>query len=147
MSRRNSRFPSIAEDKLQSVKSELSEHDASLLESAFKRLRKDSYAFKNEGNKRKYEHKEKVLESFSHAQARISSNKFEKAAEIIKQGITLVTNRMKLVKLADRREFDWRIATEYEQDDLASDYEDEKRTQKFERAMERKLKIKHGNLA
>ena len=131
---------------MQSVKRELSEHDASLLESAFKKLRKDSYSFKNEGNERQYEHQGKVLESFSQARARISSNKFEKAPDKIKQGITLVTNRMKLVKLADRREFDWRIAIEYEQDDLASDYEDEKRIQKSERVMERKLKIKRGNL-
>ena len=29
------------------------------------RLKKDSYTFKNEGNNRKYEHQEKVLESFS----------------------------------------------------------------------------------
>ena len=71
-----------------------------------------------------------------------TSNRFQKAAEKIEQGITLVKNRMQLIKLADRSEFGWRIAIEYEQNDLASDYEDEKRIQKSERAAERKLKVK-----
>ena len=56
---------SMVVDKLQSFKRELSEDNASLLESAFKRLKKNSYTFKNKGNKRQYEHQEKVLESFS----------------------------------------------------------------------------------
>ena len=102
LSQANSRVSSMAEDKLQSFKRELSEDNASSLETAFKRLKKDSYTFKNEGNKGQYEHQEKVLESFSQAQACITSSKFEEAAEKIKQGITLVKNRMKLIKLADR---------------------------------------------
>ena len=46
LSRANSRFSSMVEDKLQSFKREMSEDNASLLESAFKRLKKDSYTFK-----------------------------------------------------------------------------------------------------
>ena len=49
---------------------------------------------------------------------------------------------MKPIKLADRSELGWGTAIEYEQDDLASGYEDEKRMQKSERAAERKLKVK-----
>ena len=75
----------MVQDKLQSFKRELSEDNASLLESAFKRLKKDSYTFKNEGNKRQCEHQGKVLESFIQAQACITSNKFEKAADKIER--------------------------------------------------------------
>ena len=53
---------------------------------------------------------------------------------------------MKLIKLADKSEFGWSTAIEYEQDDLASDYEDEKRVQKSERAAKRKLKVKRGKI-
>ena len=74
----------------QFFKYELLEDNALLLESAFKRLKKDSYTFKNEGNKRQYEHQKKVLEFFSQAQTCITSNKSEKAAEKIEQSITLV---------------------------------------------------------
>ena len=81
---------SMVADNLQSFKCELSEDNALLLESAFKRLKKDSYTFKNEGNKRQYEHQQKVLEFFSQVQTCITSNKFEKAAEKIEQSITLV---------------------------------------------------------
>ena len=88
-------------------------------------MKKDSYTFKNEGNYGQYEHLGKVLESFGQVQACITSNKFEKAAEKIEQSITLVKNRMKLIKLPDRRELGWKTATEYEQNDLASASEDE----------------------
>ena len=60
LSQASSRFSSMVEDKLQSFKRELSEHNASSLESAFKRLKKHSYIFKNEGNKRQYEHQDKL---------------------------------------------------------------------------------------
>ena len=51
---------------------------------------------------------------------------------------------MKLIKLADKSEFGWRTAIEYEQDDLASDCEDEKRIQKSVYAAKRKWKAKRG---
>ena len=44
----------MVEDKLQSFKHELSEDNASLLDSAFKRLKKDSYTFKNEESNEAY---------------------------------------------------------------------------------------------
>ena len=84
---------SMVVDKLQSFKRELSEDNALLPESAFKRLKKDSYTFKNEGNKRQYEHQGKVLKFFSQAQTCITSNKFAKAAEKIEQSITLVKKK------------------------------------------------------
>ena len=133
--------------KFQSFKRELSEDNASSLELTFKRLKRDSYAFKKEGNKRQYEHQKKVLESFSEAQAFIISNKLEQATEKIEQGISLAKDRMKIIKLADGSEFDWKTAIEYEQDDLASDSDDEKRIQKSERAAERKLKLKRRKYA
>ena len=36
------------------------------------------------------------------------------------EGMTLVRNRMKLIKIANRSRFDWKTAEEYQQDDLAS---------------------------
>ena len=71
----------------------------------------------------------------------------EKATEKIEQGISHVKDRMKLIKLADRSEFGWKTAIEYEQDDLASDSDNEKRIQKSERAAERKLKLKRRKYA
>ena len=59
LSKGTSRFFAMVEDKFQSFKGELSEDNASSLESAFKRLKRDSYTFKKEGNKRQYEHQEK----------------------------------------------------------------------------------------
>ena len=74
MSQASSRFSSMIEDKLQSSKRVLSEDSASSLESAFKRLKKLSHIHKNEGSKRQYEHKEKVLESFSQSQDDLASD-------------------------------------------------------------------------
>ena len=47
----------------------------------------------------------------------------------------------------NRSNFGWKTAIEYEQDDLASDSDDEKRMQRSERAEKRKSKVQVGNLA
>ena len=74
-----------------------------------------------------------------HVSPPISSRKLQRKSS--KVGLSLVK---KSIKLADRSEFGWKTAIEYEQDDLASDSEDEKRIHKSERVAERKLKIKRG---
>ena len=51
----------------------------------------------------------------------------------------LLSRRKKLIKLADRSEAGWALLEEYVEDDLAEDFEDERRIEKAERAAERKI--------
>jgi hypothetical protein len=60
--------------------------------------------------------------------------------KLIKEGQHLIKKRQKLIKLSDRTKDGWKVAQEYESDDLASDSEDEKRILKAMSAVERKRK-------
>ena len=48
------------EDRLQTFKRQIMEDNSSSLESAMKKVKKVSYAIKGEGNKKQYEHQEKL---------------------------------------------------------------------------------------
>lgn len=61
-----------------------------------------------------------------------------KAQEALKDGKGVLVTRQKHIKLADRSENGWNTVNEYQDDELASDSEDEKRIEKAERAAERK---------
>ena len=73
------------------------------------------------------------------------------AKEKLSQGISLVTNRMKIIKIADRSEYGWATVKEYEADDLAEDSEDERirklyrSERRAERAMFKARKSKRGS--
>ena len=72
---------------------------------------------------------------------------FENPCEVLKlvaEGKQLVKKRQTLIKIADRNKEGWRLAQEYESDDLASDSKDEKKLRKAKRAMERKRKEVKG---
>jgi hypothetical protein len=64
----------------------------------------------------------------------------ERAKEKVTEGITLLNQRQKLVKLADSSELGWKVVNEYTQHQLASDSEDEKKIYKAEARAVRKLK-------
>ena len=52
---------------------------------------------------------------------------------------TLIADRQKLIKIADRSDFGWEVVEEYEEDELAENSGDEKRLAKAEKAAERKV--------
>ena len=54
----------------------------------------------------------------------------------------LLAERQKLIKIADRSENGWGVVAEYTVDELADDSDDEKRTEKAEKAAERKAGLR-----
>ena len=59
--------------------------------------------------------------------------KYEKAKEAIKEGVSLLEKRIKVIKLADRSEFGRLTVKEYLLDELVPNSEDEKRIFRSER--------------
>ena len=59
---------------------------------------------------------------------------------VLEEGTGILSKRMKAIKLADKSEFVWQTVKEYLSDELASDSDDEKRTNRTERRAERKIK-------
>ena len=54
----------------------------------------------------------------------LESGNFGKANEVLNEGISLLTNRQKMIKLADKSEFRFPSVQEYVCDDLADDEAD-----------------------
>ena len=94
----------------------------------------ESYAIKAEGNEKQYEHQEKLKETFVDVKESVQKKQLENALEKVEEGIKLAADLMKLIKAADRREFGWKAANEYEQDEFASDSAVEKRIFRSERS-------------
>ena len=67
-----------------------------------------------------------------------SSGAVEKAKKNLEQGLALLSECQKLIKLADRSEHGRGVVAEYTADELAEDSDDEKRIFKAEKAAERK---------
>lgn len=81
-----------------------------------------------------------TITSFSKARDSLVSAKYEKAKKVIEEGISLTEKFIKVDKLADRSEFGWSTVGEYLSVELASNFEDEKRTFRSERRAERRSK-------
>ena len=66
----------------------------------------------------------------------------ERAKEALKEGMHLIDERQKLIKIADRSESGWLTAQEYETDQIADDSDDKKRYTRAKRQAERLKKKK-----
>ena len=62
----------------------------------------------------------------------------QQAKAAVEEGIALLKDRHKVIKLADRSELGWAVANEYGEDELAKDLDDEKRIAKVVATAERK---------
>ena len=58
----------------------------------------------------------------------------QRAKEELQKGLTLLADRQKRIKLADRSQYGWALVDEYEDDELALDDNDSKRIEKAEKA-------------
>ena len=62
----------------------------------------------------------------------------DQAKSHLEEGLKMIAERQKLIKLADRSEFGWVVVAEYTADELADNSDDEKKIEKSEKAAERK---------
>ena len=71
----------------------------------------------------------------------------QQAKAVVEEGMTLLKDRQKAIRLADRSELGWAVVNEYGEDKLAEDLEDEKRIAKAVATAKKKaaqLKKKSG---
>lgn len=81
----------------------------------------------------KFEQQQLVLDELSEAKDSLACVKYEEAKEAIKEGVSLLEKRIKVIKLADRSEFGRSTVNEYLLDELVPNSEDEKRIFRSER--------------
>ncbi len=64
-------------------------------------------------------------------------DEFTKAKVALSEGLQLLEDRQKLIAIADRSESGWLAAQQYEQDEIVSDSDDERKIAQAERQAEK----------
>ena len=65
----------------------------------------ENYVFKNKGNEQQFNFNRKVIRTSTAVVKALKSGNIGKAKEELNEGISLLTNRQKIIKLADKSEF------------------------------------------
>ena len=90
----------------------------------------DLPVFKSEGNKQQFEHASKVSNLIESAITSLDDVDPTSAVQNLKQALSELRQRQKLIKIADRSPLGWSTVKEYVADELAEDSGDEKRLRK-----------------
>ena len=93
----------------------------------------DTYAFKKKGNERQFQFNRTVIKKNHAALHALEGSNVAQAKEELAAGMSLLHNRQKLIKLADKSEFGWTTVQEYIDDELADDEADASKIQKAEK--------------
>ena len=99
-----------------------------------------SFVFKKKGNEQQFNFNRKVIKRGSAAAKALESGNVGKAKKELNEGISLLNNRQKIVKLADKSEFGWATVQEYVCDDLDDDEADALKIKKAEKRAAARLK-------
>ena len=123
----------VIQNQFAEMEAKISSNQKEMNDLQMKRLQNATsqpYTFKRKGNEAQFKFNNEVKEKLDLAESYMKQKTEEghnKASGCISEGIELLTNRQKLVKLADMSDNGWRVVQEYETHQLASDSDDEKR--------------------
>ena len=101
-------------------------------------------AFNWKGNEEQAVFNAKLDEKVAKAEAELpgagpsTTPAVQRAMDALKEGQRLLTERQKLIKIADHSEYGWGVVAEYTTDELAEDSDDEKWIEKAGKAAEQK---------
>ena len=129
----------VLESRLRDFAKRFSEENSSSVEQAVKKARREQYTCKRKGNQQQLDHSLQVLDKLDEVSDVLKHKSYEKVKSALESDIELVSMRIKAIKLVDKSEFGWATVNEYLSDELASDFDDEKRNYRAERRAERKL--------
>ena len=130
-------------DEVASLKRELANDREAADERLLKKLKLEmAPSFKKKRHKKQYHFNEEVSSKMEAAAASLSETPptMEKAKMQLEEGLKLVCERQKLIRMVDRSEHAWVTVEEYVEDELADNSDDEKRMQKAEFQSGKKLK-------
>ena len=135
------------DQKLAEFKSDVQQAQEEAATKAANRVRREKpFEFKKKAHEEQAIFNEKVEDAVKEAQAALSSVEdspaLQRAQEALEKGARLLSERQKLIKIADRSVNGWSVVAEYTADELADDSEDEKRIEKAEKAAERKAGLR-----
>ena len=106
-----------------------------------KRLRREEpKSFKRKGNEIQYKFNSKLQDTLEEAKSHLEVNAVEKVKASLSEGTSLLSERQKLILLADKSEFGWKTVEEYTQHELAASETDGKKIRRAEERAEKALK-------
>ena len=125
----------VADSKENIKRSSVKAADEQLRE--IKRLRREEpKSFKRKGNEIQNKFNSKLQEE---AKSHLEVNAVEKVKASLSEGTTLLSERQKLILLADKSEFGWKTVEEYTQHELADSEADGKKIRRAEERAEKAL--------
>ena len=135
-----SEISTLITSSVESIKRSNSEAVEDQLREIKKIRREEPKSFKRKGNEVQYKFNAKIQDSIDEAKSYLESNAVDKAKESLTEGTSLLTERQKLILLADKSEFGWKTVQEYTQRELAEDDQDGKKIRRAEERAEKSLK-------
>ena len=106
-----------------------------------KRLRREEpKSFKRKGNEIQYKFNSKLQDTLEEGKSHLEVNAVEKVKASLSEGTSLLSERQKLILLADKSEFGWKTVEEYTQHELADSEADGKKIRRAEERAEKALK-------
>ncbi|KAK3103157.1 hypothetical protein FSP39_016878 [Pinctada imbricata] len=104
-----------------------------------------SYKFKRHGNEAQYRGNIQVISKLREADTNLENqhitiDNVTSARDRIKEGIDLLNERQKLIKIADSSPLGWKVVTEYQANPIADNSDDEKKISKAQARAEKKAK-------
>ena len=140
-----SQLDQLISSKLVSFKSRITAKQKNIADSQLSKkkeemLTKDKYVFKRKSCEDQFKFNVKLSTKLKDADSAVKSGDAVAASETISEGLDLLSNRQKVIRLADSSDLGWSVVKEYQANPLASDSEDEKRMMLAEARASRKLK-------
>ncbi|MCG7876286.1 MAG: reverse transcriptase domain-containing protein, partial [Candidatus Thiodiazotropha endolucinida] len=104
-------------------------------------LSNENYQFKKKSCEDQFKFNSKIMGKLRDAEVHAESDMHrQELKQDISEGIKLLNNRQKLIRMADASELGWRVVEEYVSNPLASDEEDEKRMNRAEARASKRVK-------
>ena len=135
-----SEISTLITNSVESIKRSNSEAVEDQLREIKKIRREEPKSFKRKGNEVQHKFNAKIQDPIDEAKSYLESNAVDKAKESLTEGTSLLTERQKLILLANKSEFGWKTVQEYTQHELAEDDQDGKKIRRAEERAEKSLK-------
>ena len=130
----------LVADSAESIKRSSVEAADDQLREIKKLRREEPKSFKRKGNEIQYKFNLKLQDTLDEVKSDLESTAVYKAKSSLSEGTSMLSERQKLILLADKSDFGWKTVEQYTQHELADNEEDGKKIRRAEERAEKALK-------